>query len=576
MMTKYPILAMLLAIVSLCSCSADKARQNDGKTDSTRIEHIKKISMSNPEKALAMLDSAEHDHSMAEYDINALRVIVYNNSSNQSRLALKYALKAYADTTLARHPKKHLLVTSLLAYHYYQSGIYNQALTTAKEGIRMAREQHNGNEEMRLLMTVAMCQNEVGMMSHAKQTFDSGIAIMRSRVRESSTWRNWIDLVEIYAQKANTLLDSGDYDDVVAMYGDYDKALSNLEDFEKEKIEGSKERMRAVFYAIYSLAFQKTGDGDRAYEMYRLLEQTKTVQTPDGYTYLVPYLMAEHRYGEAIKKLRAEEANFMQRGRDTVDYYFVRTLLPFKATALYNEGYYQEAAQTAMRAVTLCDSLDRKMKHQRATWMSEVFNSEMKDKRLMEQAKNLKINNAVILASLLLLTVLGVLLARVVSYNRTIRRKNLAATQTINELIAYKEQLAFLMKAHNGEPTHKKDESKHEEDDHQMFLKMEQKIISERLFLRPKLSRDDVIAILGISKNRFASLFTMYSGKSFNRYINDMRLDYAAQQLKQNPNYSVEAIAQDCGMPVRQTFYRLFTEKFGITPAEYRKMAQGK
>lgn len=105
-----------------------------------------------------------------------------------------------------------------------------------------------------------------------------------------------------------------------------------------------------------------------------------------------------------------------------------------------------------------------------------------------------------------------------------------------------------------------------------MFLQLEQRIINERLFRKPKISRDELIALLGVDKGTFVSLLMVFSGKPFNRYINDMRLDYAASLLRKNTNFSVEAIAIDCGIPVRQTFYRLFTEKFGLSPAEYRKM----
>ena len=191
--------------------------------------------------------------------------------------------------------------------------------------------------------------------------------------------------------------------------------------------------------------------------------------------------------------------------------------------------------------------------------------------KLHEQRKSLLITYSVVGVIVVILLVVLVLFIRVMSFDRIIRRKNIAATKAINDLIAYKEQLSYLLKSRQEKASDGGDGF--DEDDHKMFMRLEQRIISEQLFLKPKLSRDDVIAILGISKNRFASLFTKYSGKSFNRYINDMRLDYAAEQLKKNTAYSVEAIAADCGIPVRQTFYRLFTEKFGLTPAEYRRLS---
>ena len=41
---------------------------------------------------------------------------------------------------------------------------------------------------------------------------------------------------------------------------------------------------------------------------------------------------------------------------------------------------------------------------------------------------------------------------------------------------------------------------------------------------------------------------------------------------QEKSNYTIEAIANECGVPIRQTFYRLFSKKFGMTPAEYRNV----
>ena len=41
--------------------------------------------------------------------------------------------------------------------------------------------------------------------------------------------------------------------------------------------------------------------------------------------------------------------------------------------------------------------------------------------------------------------------------------------------------------------------------------------------------------------------------------------------LKEQPNYTVESIANDCGIPSVATLYRLFSQKYGMTPTEYRQ-----
>lgn len=103
-----------------------------------------------------------------------------------------------------------------------------------------------------------------------------------------------------------------------------------------------------------------------------------------------------------------------------------------------------------------------------------------------------------------------------------------------------------------------------------LFEKLEATILSEKLYLQPDFTRDEVIKRMHIPKNSFARIFKRCTGVGFTKYINTLRLEHAAKMLKQHPNYTVSFIAGECGIPTPQTFYRLFSDKFGVTPAEYR------
>lgn len=618
-------------------------------SDAKKVELIKSISMSQPELALSMLDSAEVLRTMPMYDVNALRAIVYNNSSNDNTKALHYALLASTDSLLTHNDEKRLAVAAVLAYQYFKCGIYDRSLLTAEQAITLARKLKAADKEASILNTKAMCESEIGLVDKALRSFDSGIGLLRRQVHTADTWSTWSDLVDMYSQKANVLLDNHRYTEVAAMYDTFSEAVTTMTERKPESVAGGNDWSKAMFYAVYSVTYAHLGEKQKAYEFYSKLLGTDLSKTPSGITFLVPYLLLERRYGEAITKLEEEEAFFKRRGRDTVDYYFVRTLLPSKADALFNEGRYREAALTGLRAIALNDSLSLKLKKQNAMSMSELLDSKNKDMRINEQARDLRNSRAIVALVSFLLTILAVLFIRVVSYNRLVQRKNRAAADTINELTAAKEQLAYLLASKNrnddaaeerghddagtqeqvvnqessatneesstqatacheeninkevetesagngkktesgeeaektGQPVATSEGASEEEDaaarlkddkSHDMFLQLEQRIINERLFRKPKISRDELIALLGVDKGTFVSLLMVYSGKPFNRYINDMRLDYAASLLRKNTNFSVEAIAIDCGIPVRQTFYRLFTEKFGLSPAEYRKM----
>lgn len=674
----FTIIALVLTIAS---CGG---REKEGAvvSDKKKIEQIKSISLSQPELALSMLDSAEVLHTMPMYDVNALRAIVYNNSSNDNTKALHYALLASTDSMLTHNDEKRLAVASVLAYQYFKCGIYDRCLLTAEQAITLARKLKAADKEATILNTKAMCESEIGLVDKALRSFDSGIDLLRRQVHTADTWSTWSDLVDMYSQKGNVLLDNHRYTEVAAMYDTFSEAVTTMTERKPESVAGGNDWSKAMFYAIYSVTYAHLGEKQKAYEFYSKLLDTDLSKTPAGITFLVPYLLLERRYGEAITKLEEEEAFFKRRERDTVDYYFVRTLLPSKADALFNEGRYHEAALTGLRAIALNDSLSLKLKKQNAMSMSQLLDSKHKDMRINEQARDLRNSRTIVALVSFLMAVLAVLFIRVMSYNRLVQRKNRAAAATINELTAAKEQLAYLLasksrnddaagergrddaagekgrdnagtqeqgvsqessaaneksstqatacheeninkkveteSAGNGKKTESGEEAENgkgvengertengeraesgeeaektgmpaatgegasEEEDavarlkddksRDMFLQLEQRIINERLFRKPKISRDELITLLGVDKGTFVSLLMVYSGKPFNRYINDMRLDYAASLLRKNTNFSVEAIAIDCGIPVRQTFYRLFTEKFGLSPAEYRKM----
>lgn len=107
--------------------------------------------------------------------------------------------------------------------------------------------------------------------------------------------------------------------------------------------------------------------------------------------------------------------------------------------------------------------------------------------------------------------------------------------------------------------------------DELLFRKAEKAILTNKLYLKEDMSRALVNSFVHIPKNKFAPLFKQFTGKGFPRYINGLRLAHAAEQLKQHPEYKIESIAHECGIPVTQTFYRLFKAEFGLTPSDFKK-----
>ena len=109
------------------------------------------------------------------------------------------------------------------------------------------------------------------------------------------------------------------------------------------------------------------------------------------------------------------------------------------------------------------------------------------------------------------------------------------------------------------------------DNDELLFKRAEKAILSHKLYLREDMSRKLLDKYVHIPKNKFASVLRNHTGMGFPRYINSLRMERASKMLIENPDFTIESIATDCGMPVAQTFYRLFMAQFGVTPTEYRR-----
>jgi transcriptional regulator GlxA family with amidase domain len=55
------------------------------------------------------------------------------------------------------------------------------------------------------------------------------------------------------------------------------------------------------------------------------------------------------------------------------------------------------------------------------------------------------------------------------------------------------------------------------------------------------------------------------------KYLSSLRIEHAIHLMKEFPYYSLEAISEQSGFSTERSFYRIFSDLFGITPNTYRK-----
>lgn len=430
-----------------------------------------------------------------------------------------------------------------------------------------------------------------------------------------------------YMQRAVTLMEESEYklkyDNLRYNYNTLivcqqldrrnEEALQTLKALEKivtketggeTSVEGLGEKEKKAIYAYYAIAYFRVGQPDKAEEYYQKFLVTGKEYDKDDYL-IMPYLFDRKMYDEVIRMNSAREKKLSVQG-DTVSYHMT-TIKRSLGKAYQDKGDYKTAARYFQELAVLRDSIKNREQKSAALELATLYEMHEKDLFIQKQAAGIDMRNVLLVLGVCILVLSGALLWRTNRYNRTIKAKNSAMAGKIDNLLGYKDEL-FLRKEENlklierlqmaeselqkrdkeallsaeneypashevcayPEPPKEETNSEAVNADRALFDRAEHEIISRKLFLQPDFSREELIKIIRIPKNKFSSLFKQYAGVGFPQYVNNLRLDYATRMLKEYPDYSVEAIARSCGFSSDSTFYRLFLEQFGMTPTEYR------
>ena len=89
-------------------------------------------------------------------------------------------------------------------------------------------------------------------------------------------------------------------------------------------------------------------------------------------------------------------------------------------------------------------------------------------------------------------------------------------------------------------------------------------------FASPSVYADSIAEATGVSANTVYQIARECTGRSLGDYIESLRLDMACRLLRTTGN-AVMDIAEKCGWTHPATFYRVFKQKIGVPPAQYRK-----
>ena len=539
--------------------SASAAALGDSLT-----QHINQICLTDPEAALALLDSAETNHLLKTYDINGLRAVIYQNAFGQSHVALAYSRRIYESPEAQKDTVILTKTLKQLAALNYRNGNYSEAIHYAQEGSVLAHATNDWVAEAFFLQYVGFALSDMYQIEEALAYIDRSIALYQQIDPKAQTWKTADDLFYVWIQKVNILFSVRRYAEAIALFPQCEAALQQLA--ESEGVTQSMIDMRtAQLCGLCMICFVNNHEPDKAQPYYERFRLTTVATDPSEVHLLIPYLIATQQYQTANDYLRQAKHYFEER-QDTINNLYIYNILVPMLKLQEATGQTSAALASARRIIALKDSLFARENEQKTIEMAAIYETEDKAHQIEQQNVRLQHGRIVLQFTWLLLFVACVVIALIVRYNLLIRKKNRAAVATIHELMAVKGKWA-----ERTDPQLSKQPSDPSQPPTDTIQRLMKRIEEEELFRDANFSRNEAIALVpGLSLKNFSLQFNKCVGSTFPRYLNNLRLEYSLGLLRSTANYSIEGIALDSGFSCRQTYHRLFVERFGLTPTEYR------
>jgi len=189
---------------------------------------------------------------------------------------------------------------------------------------------------------------------------------------------------------------------------------------------------------------------------------------------------------------------------------------------------------------------------------------------------------------------LAILLSVYIYYNRMIQNKNRGLFRQIKEQDALVESLQQMARQYDSQtqtasPANESETSNEITDEttgkiadkfpgdlqqRKLVAHLHEYLLNERRYTNSEINLDVIVSALATNRTYLFESVKSVTAKTPVEYIHAMRLEEAKQMLETHFEINIEVIAEECGFTSRSTFYRLFRERYQISPTEYRKIAK--
>ena len=316
-------------------------------------------------------------------------------------------------------------------------------------------------------------------------------------------------------------------------------------------------RLRLQSFCVLKDISQATAERDSML-YYNRIYPDKGVQI-DVQWALARYAQLMKDYPEARRILTEQKEQYEQQN----NYPKLAETLVFLAEVEKQQGDYAAAAQSYTAYVTANDSANIQLSTEQLNRLTKQFRlNELEQEQRLTEAQLSRTRTfawAVGVVAILVVTVCLLLFF----YSRRLRAKNHALYLQYQKQNQTEVVLEKMLEQQSAAEAPDKDI--------QLFLEIKKLLQSEELLSNLALDRNTLAEKLSTNYTYISNAVQAGAGMSVNKYINQVRVNYACSLLKQKDKYTISEIQDICGFQSRSSFNHAFKDALQMTPSDFQR-----
>ena len=432
----------LSVLLAFASCSDKRTSGKSGGIDSTHTrEYISKISLQEPERALAIIDTMEMNKEASPFIINFLRFVVYHNGIADYKMADYYGRQALKDSIeLKKDPQLHLVLLNTLASIANANSQHTQCLVYSRECMRIARENNNKEYEMGAKGFVALSMIKLGDVEGGMKLHEESMQEV-IKIFDKNCNLNTADVAfTFFGNYFATLMGYKEFDKAEQLIPDLLYVTRKLDTIGGIEMEGYAEFRRLHTYGLLMDYYGRTGNIKEAEKYLAKIQKSKLAGTLS-----VEALVSDHYCNVKDVKHLAEITARIRKNtvaaNDTLSEFFVEYVLESEKFISRERGNYREALEKAEVINSVKDSIVKRDNEQDGVRLSKIYETQEKERLLSEKDAQLAKHKNIFVIVIVVMVLGSVFIVLLLLFNRRVNRRNKTIVATINQMMQKENEL---------------------------------------------------------------------------------------------------------------------------------------